>query len=64
MFDNLITAALGVLVLLMAYGKIPVSKDAEKNQEYLNKYGRYLRIGGIVLIIIGAILAIVSLFSR
>ncbi len=58
MFDTLITIALGLLVLLMGLGKIPVSMNPGKNQEYLNKYGMLLRVGGIVLIVVGLLLTI------
>jgi hypothetical protein len=64
MFDDLLTAALGILVALMGFGKIPISKNIEKNQEYLGKYGGFLRIGGIILIVIGALLALSNLFVR
>ena len=55
MVDGLITAGLGVLVTLMGFGKVNVSKDPLKNAEYLNKYGLLLRAGGVVLIAIGAV---------
>jgi cell division protein FtsX len=64
MLDNLLTAALGILVTLMGFGKIPVSKNTEKNREYLDKYGAILRIGGIMLIVIGLLLAISTFFRR
>ena len=59
MIDNLITIALGILVTLMGFGKILISKDAAKNQEYLNKYGTLLRVGGIFVIVLGIVLACV-----
>ena len=58
MIDNIITIALGILVALMGFGKVRVSKDAVKNQEYLDKYGKFLRIGGIILIAVGLFMAI------
>jgi len=64
MFDNLLTAALGILVTLMGFGKIPVSKNAEKNREYLDKYGVFLRIGGIMLVAIGLLLAASTFIVR
>ena len=64
MIDNLLTAAFGILIALMGFGKIPVSKNPVKNQEYLNKYGKLLRVGGIILIVIGLFLAISSVVGR
>lgn len=64
MIDNVITIALGILVALMGFGKVRLSKNDEKNREYLDKYGMILRIGGIVLIVIGAFLAIANVLSR
>lgn len=56
MFDNLLMAALGILSVLMGYGKIPVSKIASKNQEYLNKYGTLLRVCGFILMGAGVLM--------
>ena len=64
MIDNLITIALGILVTLMGFGKVRLSKNEEKNREYLDKYGMILRIGGIVLIVIGGFLAISNAPAR
>ncbi len=64
MLDNVITAALGILLALMGVGKIPISKNALKNQEYLDKYGMLPRVGGIVLIVMGVVLAISNALAR
>ena len=64
MIDNLLTAAFGILLALMGFGRIPISKNALKNQEYLNKYGIILRACGIILIVIGFLLAISNVFVR
>ena len=60
MFDSLLTVAFGILLALMGFGKVPVSKNSSKNEEYLKKYGKVLRVGGIILAIIGIVLS----FSR
>lgn len=63
MIDNILTASLGILLIVAGYGKVPLSKNPAKNQEYLNKYGAILRIGGIVMTTIGILLAVVKLFT-
>jgi len=64
MIDNLIMVAFGILGTLMGFGKIPVSKNALKNEEYLKKYGKIIRVCGIALIGIGVLLAISNVFVR
>lgn len=64
MMDNLIMVAFGILVALMGFGKIPVGKNALKNQEYLKKYGNLLRVCGIILIGTGVLLVISNVFVR
>jgi uncharacterized protein YjeT (DUF2065 family) len=64
MSDDLIMVAFGILATLMGFGKIPVSKNALKNHEYLKKYGNLLRVCGIVLIGAGVLLAISNAFVR
>ncbi len=44
---------LGVLSSLYGFGKIQASIDSEKNEEWLSKYGKFLRFAGPCLIIIG-----------
>jgi len=63
MIDDLITTAIGILVIFAGFGKITLSKNPEKNQEYLKKYGAYLRIGGIVLTTLGLLAGILKLFT-
>ena len=63
MFDNLVMVAIGILVTLMGFGKVPVSKDSAKNAEYLQKYGKILRIGGIIVIALSLFLAFSKLFD-
>jgi len=55
--------ALGVLATLMGYGKIPMSKDPVKNEEYLQKIGKILRICGIIMIVAGLFLAVSKVFA-
>jgi hypothetical protein len=57
MIDALLTNAFGILINLTSFGKIDVSKDRLRNQEYLNGDGMVLRVGGIVLIAVGCSLA-------
>ena len=59
MIDGLITIAFGAFALMASYGKIQLSKNSEKNSEYLAKYGTLLRILGIILIVVGIIMAFV-----
>ena len=44
---------LGILSTLYGFGKIQASIDSEKNEEWLSKYGKFLRIAGPCLIVIG-----------
>ena len=62
MIDDLIGIALGILVTLMGFGKINVSKDPVKNQEYLARYGIVLRVGGIVLCAVSFLLFVKDIF--
>jgi hypothetical protein len=62
MVDNLLMIGFGILVALMGYGKIPVSKDPSKNTEYLDKFGKFLRVGGLILTAFGLLLAIAGFF--
>ncbi len=43
----------GVLLSLYGFGKIQASKNPEKNEEWLSKYGKFLKIAGPCLIVIG-----------
>jgi uncharacterized membrane protein YidH (DUF202 family) len=61
LMDSLLTAAFGVLAVLASYGKIQLSKDSAKNQEYLGKYGKLLRVLGIILIVAGVALFLAGL---
>jgi multisubunit Na+/H+ antiporter MnhB subunit len=64
MIDNLIMVAVGIVATLMGFGKIPVSKNALKNREYLEKYGKLVRVCGILLIVIGVVLSIANSYGR
>ena len=44
---------LGVFVSLYGFGKIQASKDPGKNEEWLSKYGKFLKIAGPCLFVIG-----------
>ena len=44
---------LGILVSLYGFGKMQASKDTKKNEEWLSKYGTFLKIAGPCLIVIG-----------
>lgn len=54
-FDTIFELFLGVILILYGFGKIQASKDPEKNATWLAKYGIILKIGGFVMLIIGAI---------
>ena len=45
----------GILFSLYGFGKIQASKDAEKNVEWLTKYGKFLKIAGPCLVVLGII---------
>jgi len=64
MIDNLITVAIGIVATLMGFGRIPVSKNALKNKEYLEKYGKLIRVCGIILIVTGLLLTFSNAFVR
>ena len=64
MIDNFIMVAFGILATLVGFGKIPASKNALKNQEYLKKYGILIRVCGIALTGIGVLLAISKAFVQ
>ena len=46
---------LGVFFLLFTSGKLSVSKNPDKNKEWRAKYGKFMYIASILLIIIGII---------
>jgi hypothetical protein len=45
--------AIGVLFLLIGYGKAGVSSSAEANEAFLKKWRRFFRIAGPILILGG-----------
>jgi len=45
----------GILLSLYGFGKIQASKNAEKNAEWLTKYGKFLKIAGPTLVVLGII---------
>ena len=55
MINGLIMIAAGIFAILASSGKIQLSKDPDKNSEYLARYGTLIRVLGVVLIVIGAI---------
>ncbi|MBC8372990.1 MAG: hypothetical protein H8E53_05300 [Planctomycetes bacterium] len=46
----------GAYFTLIGLGKVAVSKKAEKNTEWLNKYGMFLKIAGPIMVVCGGIL--------
>ena len=48
----------GVVMALYGFGKIQASKNPEKNAEWLSKYGKFLKIGGLCLIAVGILVLI------
>jgi len=64
MIDNLIMIVVGIVATLMGFGKIPVSKNALKNEEYLKKYGNLIRVCGILLLVIGLLLMVLPRFVQ
>lgn len=52
----------GVLLSLYGFGKIQASKNPEKNAEWLSKYGKFLRIAGPCLVVIGILTLLMSKF--
>ena len=45
----------GILISLYGFGKIQASKSVEKNAEWLSKYGKFLKISGPTLVVLGII---------
>ncbi len=45
----------GILLTLYGVGKIRASKNPEKNKEWLSKYGKFLKIAGPCLVVIGTL---------
>ena len=43
----------GILLTLYGLGKIQASKNPEKNKEWLSKYGKFLKIAGPCLVVVG-----------
>lgn len=60
---DLIILVCGVFVVLGASGKIRVSKNQEANEVWRKKYGKLGLIGGIMMIVLGAILLISCLIT-
>lgn len=52
-FSGLIPIALGTYVLLGAFRVVPVSKNQEKNELWLRKFGRLMKVLGPILILGG-----------
>ncbi len=50
----------GVLISLYGFGKIQASKNPEKNEEWLSKYGKFLKIAGPCLIVIGILTLVIQ----
>ena len=50
----------GVLTSLYGFGKIKASKNPEKNEEWLSKYGKFLKIAGPCLIVIGILTLVIQ----
>ena len=51
MVDALLSVGLGVVCFLAGRGTWKVSKDPTANAAFLAKWGRLLRIGGVVIIL-------------
>ena len=49
----------GVLISLYGFGKIQASKNAEKNEAWLSKYGKFLKIAGPCIIVIGILMLVI-----
>ena len=44
---------IGIVLSLYGFGQIQASKNAEKNAEWLSKYGTFLKIAGPCLVVLG-----------
>ena len=51
--EGLISIFIGMMTFLMATGKIAVSKNPTKNEEWIKQYGRFLKISSPLIIIFG-----------
>jgi hypothetical protein len=47
---------LGAYFTLIGMGKVAVSKNAEKNAEWLGKYGKFFKISGPIMVVCGGVL--------
>ena len=63
MIDSLLTIAIGIYATLAGFGKVRLSNNAAKNREFLDRFGTMMRVGGILLIIVGCSLALAKLFD-
>jgi len=43
----------GIYIYLVAIGKINISKDKEKSQQWIEKYGKIMKIIGPLLMLFG-----------
>lgn len=48
--------AFGVYFTLVGLGKVAVSKCAEKNAEWVAKYGTFFKVGGPIMLVCGAVM--------
>jgi len=62
MTDAIFFILLGGYISLIAFEKVQASKNSEKNQEWLEKYGKFLKIAGPSLIILGIVRFVMDKF--
>ncbi len=46
----------GIYFTLVGFGKVAVSKDAEKNTQWLAKYGTFFKVAGPVMALGGSLM--------
>jgi len=52
-FGGLILVAIGVYVLLAAFGVVRVSKNPEANELWLRKFGTIMKVTGPIIVLFG-----------
>jgi uncharacterized membrane protein YphA (DoxX/SURF4 family) len=61
MVRAIITLLLGTYFLLIGFGKVKVSKNPAANTNFIQKWGTFFRIAGVIIVIAGIVLLISAL---
>lgn len=55
MISAIAVLAFCIYFTLAGFGKVAVSKNADANAKFLAKYGKFFKVGGVILIALGVI---------